>query len=166
MSKRPGETELDPNCLTEDAWLTFIGHIETPFETPKDCPRNGRNSDEIATIRLKPEFLPGLKSLETCSHLIVFYWMNQAMRTLIEQAPKFDNRTHGTFALRSPHRPNPIAMSTVELLEVCSDGLKIRYIDCVNGTPLLDIKPYFAHTDSVPEANVGWFNERDEVNRS
>nr|WP_321443752.1 tRNA (N6-threonylcarbamoyladenosine(37)-N6)-methyltransferase TrmO [uncultured Cohaesibacter sp.] len=162
MPKRPGEKEIDKACQTKDAWLTFIGHVETPYETPKDCPRSGANSEDEAFLRLKPDYLPGLKSVETCSHLIVLYWMDQAMRTLIEQAPRFDTRSHGTFALRSPHRPNPIAMSTVELITVLPDGLKIRHIDCVNGTPLLDIKPYFAHSDCVPDATVGWFSARQQ----
>ncbi len=162
MSKRPGEMELESGCLSEDASLSFIGHIETPFKFRKDCPRNGRKTEEIAYIRLKEEFLPGLKSIETCSHVIVFYWMHEAMRTLIQQRPKFSDGIHGTFALRSPNRPNPISISVVELLEVLPDGLKIRYIDCLDGTPLLDIKPYFHQTDSVPEAEVGWFNKATE----
>ena len=162
MPKRPGEMELPADCLNQDASLSFIGQIETPFKDRKDCPRNGRKTDEIAFVKLKPEFLPGLKSIETCSHVIVFYWMHKAMRTLIQQRPKFDDAIHGTFALRSPNRPNPISISVVELLEVMPDGLKIRYIDCLDGTPLLDIKPYFHQTDSIPEAEVGWFNKASE----
>lgn len=158
MEKRDGEREIDPACITTDASLSFIGHIETPFKDRSQCPRNGRKTQEIAFVRLREEFLPGLKSLETCSHVILLYWMHEASRTLIQQRPKFADATHGTFALRSPNRPNPIAMSVVELLEVTSQGLTIRYIDCVDGTPLLDIKPYFTHTDCIPEANVGWFN--------
>ncbi|PLW79026.1 tRNA (N6-threonylcarbamoyladenosine(37)-N6)-methyltransferase TrmO [Cohaesibacter celericrescens] len=159
MPKRPGEMELAENCLSQDAWLSFIGHIQTPFKSREMCPRNGRGTDEVAYIKLKPEFLPGVKSLETCSHVIVFYWMHHAMRTLIQQRPKFDTDIHGTFALRSPNRPNPIAISVVELLEIQPDGLKIRYIDCLDGTPLLDIKPYFPHTDAIPDAQVGWFDK-------
>ena len=156
MSIRPGEMELAEETLNHDAWLSFIGHIETPFKTRSDCPRHGRKTEETACIKLKPPFLPGLKSLETCSHVIVFYWMHEATRTLIQQHPKLADSIHGTFALRSPNRPNPISMSVVELLEVLPDSLKIRYIDCLDGTPLLDIKPYFPMTDSIPDAKIGW----------
>lgn len=167
MPVRPGELELDTNCLTQDAWLSFIGHIETPFKTRSDCPRNGRKTNEIAYVHVKEEFRPALKSLETCSHVIVFYWMHEAMRTLVQQRPKFAESIHGTFALRSPNRPNPISISVVELLEVLPDRLKIRYIDCLDGTPLLDIKPYFHQTDAIPQAEVGWHasevNEEDKI---
>ncbi|MCT4656405.1 MAG: tRNA (N6-threonylcarbamoyladenosine(37)-N6)-methyltransferase TrmO [Cohaesibacter sp.] len=156
MPKRPGELEISDKLLTQDAWVSFIGHIETPFKNRSECPRNGRKTDEIAYVKLKPDFLPALKSIESCSHVIIFYWMHEAMRTLVQQCPKFDDACHGTFALRSPNRPNPISISVVELLEVMPDGLKIRYIDCLDGTPLLDIKPYFHQTDSIPEAEVGW----------
>ena len=158
MTKRPGEIELAPEALNHDAWISFIGQIETPFKKREDCPRHGRKTDEIARIRLKPAFLPGLKSLETCSHVIVFYWMHQANRTLIQQCPRFADSVHGTFALRSPNRPNPISMSVVDLLEVTDDGLLVRHIDCLDGTPLLDLKPYFPHTDSIPDASTGWFD--------
>ena len=159
MPKRPGEMEIAQSCLQKDAYLSFIGHIETPFQTIKDCPRCGVGNQEIALVRLKPEFLPGLKSVETCSHVILFYWMHEAMRTLIQQCPRFAEEAHGTFALRSPNRPNPISMSVVELLEVTSDGLKIRNIDCLDGTPLLDIKPYFASSDAPENTMVGWFDK-------
>lgn len=159
MPIRTGEVEISPDELSQDAWLSFIGHIQTPFKTRQECPRNGRKSDEIAYIKLKEPFLPALKSIETCSHVIVFYWMHEAIRTLVQQAPKFADATHGTFALRSPNRPNPVSISVVELVEVMPDGLKIRYIDCLDGTPLIDIKPYFQQTDAVPEAEVGWFNK-------
>ena len=158
MPKRPGEMELDARCLGQDAWLSYIGHIETAFKTRQDCPRQGRRTEEIAYVRLKPDFLPGLKSIESCSHAIIFYWMHEADRTLIQQHPRFAEKVHGTFAIRSPNRPNPISISVVEILERLPDGLKIRYIDCMDGTPLIDIKPYIPNTDCVPDARVGWLD--------
>ena len=157
---RDGERSLPEGSLDKDAWLSFIGHIETEFKSRKDCPRHGRLTESIATLRLKPAFLPGLKSLETCSHLIVLYWMHEAERDLIEQRPRFSNEIHGTFALRSPNRPNPIAISVVKCLEILPDGIRIQHIDCLDGTPLLDIKPYFPHTDKIDDATVGWFDRQ------
>ncbi|AXS41367.1 tRNA (N6-threonylcarbamoyladenosine(37)-N6)-methyltransferase TrmO [Breoghania sp. L-A4] len=157
-SRRPGEIQLidDPARVANDASLVFIGHIETPWSDRHACPRRGKDSDAVCRIAMKPQFLPGLKSVEGCSHLHILYWMHEARRDLIVQAPAFDETTHGVFALRSPARPNPIALSVVELLAVHDDGLSVRGLDCLNGTPLIDIKPYFAATDSVPHARVAW----------
>ncbi|WP_093807631.1 tRNA (N6-threonylcarbamoyladenosine(37)-N6)-methyltransferase TrmO [Stappia sp. ES.058] len=139
-----------------EAGLVFIGHLETPWETPQDCPRNGRASDAICHVHVKEPFREGLASVETCSHLYLLYWMHHARRDLIVQAPSFADSPHGSFALRSPIRPNPVALSVVELLAMRPDGFDVRGLDCVNGTPLVDIKPYFAGTDSIPHARVGW----------
>ena len=85
---------------------------------------------------------------------MVLYFMDQARRDLLVQAPRHGER-RGTFALRSPVRPNPIAMSVVRLLHIDGTRLSVVGLDCLDGTPLIDIKPYFASVDSVPEAVVG-----------
>jgi len=164
---RPGEIELaqDPADREPDAGLVFIGRIRTPWQTPGECPRNGRASDALCTIELDPAFEQGLKSLDGCSHIYVLYWMHQARRDLIVQAPAFDDRTHGTFALRSPMRPNPISLSVANLVGLDGTQLKVRGIDCLDGTPLLDIKPYFGTTDAFPEATVGWHKDRSHPGR-
>ena len=86
--------------------------------------------------------------------------MDQARRDLVVQVPQHYGEERGTFALRSPARPNPIAMSVVRLLRVEGTRLSVVSLDCLDGTPLLDLKPYFASTDSMPEAVVGWHAER------
>jgi len=139
-----------------DAGVYFIGRIHTPWKTRQDCPKNARESDAICTVEVEPAFRPGLKDVETCSHLVLLYWMDKAPRNLVLQVPGHYGAQHGTFALRSPARPNPIAMSVVKLLGVAEGKLTVSGLDCLDGTPLLDIKPYFASTDSVPEAQVGW----------
>jgi tRNA-Thr(GGU) m(6)t(6)A37 methyltransferase TsaA len=98
--------------------------------------------------------------LETCSHVIVLYWMDQARRDLVVQVPAHYGTGRGTFALRSPVRPNPIALSVARLLSVEGSRLTVRGLDCLNNTPLLDLKPYFASTDAVPDARVGWHVEQ------
>jgi tRNA-Thr(GGU) m(6)t(6)A37 methyltransferase TsaA len=86
------------------------------------------------------------------SHLILLYWLDGSRRDLLVQAPKHLDAPRGTFSLRSPVRPNPIGLAVVELLGVEGNRLRVRNIDCRDGTPLIDIKPYFASTDSVPDA--------------
>jgi tRNA-Thr(GGU) m(6)t(6)A37 methyltransferase TsaA len=164
---RPGEQTLgkDPASLPIDAGLVFIGHIQTPWRDRHACPRSGGGSEEICTIELKPEFQEGLQSVESCSHLILLYWMHEARRDLIVQAPAFDSVPHGCFALRSPVRPNPVSLSVVKLISVEGNQLKVQGLDCLNGTPLIDIKPYFPRNDSVPDATVGWHEKRSHPDR-
>ena len=144
-----------------DVGLYYIGRIRTPWKHRKDCPKNARESDAVCTIEVDPRWREGLKDTETCSHLVLLYWMDKAPRNLVLQVPGPYGAQHGTFALRSPARPNPIAMSVVRLLRVEGSTLSVVGLDCLDGTPLLDIKPYFASTDSVPEAVVGWHKCKD-----
>jgi tRNA-Thr(GGU) m(6)t(6)A37 methyltransferase TsaA len=152
---REGEIALElPQAF--DAGIYFIGRIHTPWPRRDDCPKNGRESDAVCTIAVEPRYAVALTSIESCSHLLVLYWMDQARRDLAVQAPRHYSEPRGTFALRSPVRPNPIAASVVRLLKVKDSCLSVVGLDCVDGTPLLDLKPYFASTDAVPDASVGW----------
>jgi tRNA-Thr(GGU) m(6)t(6)A37 methyltransferase TsaA len=143
-----------------DAGLTFIGRIRTPWTSRGACPKNGGDSDAVCTIELDPPYAPGLKDVATCTHLIVLYWMDRAPRDLIVQTPRHYGKAHGVFALRTPARPNPIALAVVDLLAVEGASLRVRGLDCVDGTPLIDIKPYFASIDAKPSARVGWHEKR------
>lgn len=143
-----------------DVGLYFIGRIHTPWKTRKDCPKNARESDAVCTLALDERWAPGLKDVETCTHLVVLYWMDQSPRNLVLQVPGHYGTQHGTFALRSPARPNPIAVSVVRLVGIEGNRLSVVGLDCLEGTPLLDLKPYFASTDSVPEAVVGWRRQK------
>jgi tRNA-Thr(GGU) m(6)t(6)A37 methyltransferase TsaA len=143
-----------------DASLYFIGRIHTPWKTRHDCPKNGRESNDVCTIELDLRWAAGLAGLETASHVLVLYWMDKARRDLVVQAPLHYAERRGTFALRSPVRPNPIAASVARLLRIEGNRLSVVGLDCMDNTPLLDIKPYFASTDSVPDASVGWHAAR------
>jgi len=143
-----------------DASLYFIGRIRTPWKRREDCPKSGRESVDVCTIEVEPRWTAALKGTESCSHLVVLYWMDRARRDLVVQSPRHYNEPRGSFALRSPVRPNPIAMSVVKLIAVDGNKLSVTGLDCVDGTPLLDIKPYFASTDAAPEAVVGWHRDR------
>jgi tRNA-Thr(GGU) m(6)t(6)A37 methyltransferase TsaA len=156
---RDGEVAIElPESF--DASLYFIGRIRTPWKQRKDCPKNARESDAVCTVELDERWAAGLKEAETCSHLVLLYWMHQTQRDLVLQVPGHYGVQRGTFALRSPARPNPIAMSVVKLLGIEGGKLSVVGLDCLDGTPLLDIKPYFASTDSVPEALVGWHSQK------
>ena len=139
--------------------LTPIGTLETPFRTLADCPRNGRqpNPAPLCRARVFPEFIPGLASLEGFSHLILLYWLGSDRAPQLVFTPPFDPHPRGLFATRNPTRPNPIGLSVVAFDGFEGpDCLKVRYLDCLDGTPLLDIKPYLPTTDAVPEAHMGW----------
>jgi tRNA-Thr(GGU) m(6)t(6)A37 methyltransferase TsaA len=143
-----------------DASIYFIGRIRTPWNRREDCPKNGREAEAVCTIELDPRWVQGLAGLETSSHVVVLYWMDRARRDLVLQAPRHYGEQRGTFALRSPVRPNPIAMSVARLLRVQGAKLSVVGLDCLDNTPLLDIKPYFASTDAVADARVGWHATR------
>jgi tRNA-Thr(GGU) m(6)t(6)A37 methyltransferase TsaA len=155
FGEREGERPIPlPDAF--DAGVFFIGRINTPWRSRQDCPKNSAESNAICTLTLDPRYSEGLKDLETASHVIVLYWMDRAPRNLVLQKPRHSDEARGVFALRSPARPNPIALSVAELVSVQGPKLAVRGLDCIDGTPLLDLKPYFASTDAKPMATVGW----------
>ena len=156
---RPGEQAIELPAKA-DAEVYFVGRIRTPWTRREDCPKNARESEAVCSIEVDPRWAPALKDVETCSHLVVLYWMDKARRDLALQVPRHYGEQRGTFALRSPARPNPIAMSVVRLLKVEGTQLSVQGLDCLDDTPLIDIKPYFASTDAVPDAVTGWHAER------
>ncbi|GBU17730.1 MULTISPECIES: tRNA (N6-threonylcarbamoyladenosine(37)-N6)-methyltransferase TrmO [Methylobacterium] len=137
-----------------DAGLHFIGRLRTPWATRPECPKNGLQSDAVCTVEVDPPYRPALSHVRGASHLILLYWMDRAERGLVIQRPRHADGPRGTFSLRSPARPNPIALSVVELIEAGPETLAVRGLDCLDGTPLLDIKPYYASTDARPDATV------------
>jgi tRNA (adenine37-N6)-methyltransferase len=158
---RAGEIALavDPALLSGDAHAVFIGSIRTAWKTRKDCPKNPREArerGEPAALEIDPAFRAGMTGLEKFSHVIVLYWMHEARRDLIVLNPAHADMPRGVFALRAPVRPNPIALSVVRLvsMNMAAGRIEIDAIDCVDGTPLLDIKPYLPSVDAVPSAVV------------
>jgi tRNA-Thr(GGU) m(6)t(6)A37 methyltransferase TsaA len=150
---RPGEVAVDlPGQF--DAGVYFIGRIRTPWKSRDECPKNARESDAVCTIEVDPRWRGGLAGVEACTHLLVLYWMDRARRDLVLQVPRHLGVPRGTFALRSPVRPNPIAASVARLERVEDGRLSVIGLDCLDGTPLIDVKPYFASVDAVPDAVV------------
>ena len=122
------------------------------------CPRNGRQPDPAPACSavVLPAFQDGLRSLEGFSYLILLYWLGQGQASRLVFTPPFDPQPRGVFASRAPWRPNSIGLSVVAFDGFDGpDTLKVRYLDCVDGTPLLDIKPYLPTTDSEPNALPG-----------
>jgi len=145
-----------------DASLYFIGHIRTPWRRREDCPKNARESDAVCTLVVDERWAQALTGVETCSHLVVLYWMGRSRRDLVLQVPRHYGVGRGTFALRSPARPNPIAMSVVRLSRVEGTKLSVVGLDCLDETPLLDIKPYF-RLDRCGCRRRGWLARRQGV---
>jgi tRNA-Thr(GGU) m(6)t(6)A37 methyltransferase TsaA len=145
--------------MSEPITFRRIGVLRTPFRTIAECPRNGRQPVPPPPCRAEVEeaFRAGLADLDGFSHLIVLYWLNEVAPGGLTVVPPFDGRARGVFATRSPHRPNPIGLSIVAFDGFEAPGvLRLRYLDCIDLTPLLDIKPYLPTTDAEPAAAMGW----------
>ncbi|MEW6572345.1 MAG: tRNA (N6-threonylcarbamoyladenosine(37)-N6)-methyltransferase TrmO [Bacillota bacterium] len=136
--------------------LRPVGVIHSPFKTTREAPRQGRPAGAESEIEIFPEFAPALKDIEKATHLIVLYWCHLASRDVLQRTTPHGPEIRGVFACRAPFRPNPIAFCVVELLRVDGERLRVRGLDAVNGSPLLDLKPYFPELDSIPEARVDW----------
>ncbi|HMQ58296.1 MAG TPA: SAM-dependent methyltransferase [Rhizobiaceae bacterium] len=141
---RAGEVALElPDRF--DAGLYFIGRIETPWATREECPRRGDPEDgPDCRLIVDERFAAALAGIESRDELLVLYFMDEARRDLAIQNPRHRGHAIGTFALRSPVRPNPVAASRVRLLSHSRNVLVVRGLDCRSGTPLVDIKPEFA----------------------
>ncbi|MCL3883953.1 tRNA (N6-threonylcarbamoyladenosine(37)-N6)-methyltransferase TrmO [Marivita sp. GX14005] len=146
---RPNEQAIDAGPAS-DAALRFIGTIHTPWTRREDCPRQGRMDGPECRIVIAPAWRAALDGLEEYDCIEVLYWLDRSRRDLVRQSPRSDGKTVGTFALRSPVRPNPIGTSMVRLLRIEEGTLHVRGLDCLDGTPLIDIKP--DRCDFTPKA--------------
>ena len=137
-----------------------IGVIHSPFKEPKGTPIQPAAAKGIrGTVEVFPEYVRGLKDIDGFSHLILVYHFHLSQGVSLEAKPYMDNKVHGVFAIRSPRRPNPIGISVVRLVRVEESILHIQDIDIVDGTPLLDIKPYVPQFDIQEVEKVGWLEE-------
>jgi tRNA-Thr(GGU) m(6)t(6)A37 methyltransferase TsaA len=137
---RPGEQAVALPPQT-DVGVYFIGVIHTPWRTRSECPKRGSLEGPVCTIEVDARWRPALTDLAGHRRIQVLYWMHHARRDLVLQTPFRTGKTTGSFALRSPVRPNPIASSIVELVAIEGTRLQVRGLDCLDGTPLLDLKP-------------------------
>lgn len=137
---RPGERAVRVGP-PEDAALYFIGRIRTPWTDRKDCPRQGRADGPLCRVELAEPWADALDGIEGFTRIELLYWLDRSRRDLLTQSPKSDGATRGTFSLRSPVRPNPIGTSVVALDRREGAVLFVRGLDCLDGTPLIDVKP-------------------------
>ena len=143
--------------------ITFkpIGVVYSPFKEPKGMPIQAAVAQGIkGTIEINPEFAEGLKDLESFSHLILLYHLSLVKEHALLVKPFLDDNLHGVFATRSPSRPNAIGISTVRLTKIENNTLFIKDLDIVDGTPLLDIKPYVPQFDDRKPCKIGWFEDK------
>lgn len=140
-----------------------IGVIRSPFTASEDMPIQpaGARGTE-GSVFVYPEFSPGLKDIEGFSHLFLLYHFHQVKESRLEVTPFLDSRPHGVFATRAPVRPNPIGISVVRLVSRCENELRILNVDILDGTPLLDIKPYVPDFDVFAADSVGWLERSSE----
>jgi tRNA (adenine37-N6)-methyltransferase len=144
---------------TAPEWVfRAIGRIRTPFPRPEGTPIQGAARPETeGSVEVFPEFAPGLADVQGFSHLILLYAFDHCQGYDLCVTPFLDTQEHGIFATRSPRRPNPLGMTVVRLLAVEGTTLRVSGVDMVDGTPLLDIKPYVPAFDIHPADRVGWF---------
>jgi tRNA-Thr(GGU) m(6)t(6)A37 methyltransferase TsaA len=137
---RAAEVAVAPPAAT-DAGLVFIGRIHTPWTSRLVTPRQGRLDGPLCRIEVFEPWVPALDGLERYERIEVIYWLHLSRRDLVRQSPANDGTARGTFSLRSPVRPNPLGTSVVRLVGIEGAMVLVRGLDCLDGTPLLDLKP-------------------------
>ena len=161
LTERPGEIRapVDPARMPPDAGLVFIGRARTPWTDRHDMPKNLRQARERkawARLEIDAPWRLGLRDLAAGSAVLVLTWFDRARRDLVVQAPRHGERLSGVFSLRSPVRPNPIGLHIVRILACDAENgvITVDALDCLDATPVLDIKPWLASVDVPPEIEV------------
>lgn len=136
--------------------LKPIGIIHSPYKNTGEAPYQGYKSEEISQIEVFKEFEEGLKDIEGFPHIIVIYWFHKSQGYHLLVKTPWDDSLHGLFTTRSPHRPCPLGLTVVELVAREKNILKVKGLDAIDGTPLLDIKPYIPGVDERSVVKPGW----------
>ncbi len=140
-----------------------IGVIHSPYKQVKDIPIQGKFKPKIkAYVELKSEYTAGLKDLDDFSHAIVIYYFHESQKEEVVGKPFLEDKKHGIFAIRSPHRPNHIGLSVVKIEALEENKLHFSEVDVLDGTPVLDIKPYVKHFDVRDNTVSGWIDKHFE----
>jgi tRNA-Thr(GGU) m(6)t(6)A37 methyltransferase TsaA len=158
---RTGEVAVTPPPPT-DAGLVFIGRIHTPWTSRMEAPRQGRTDGPVCRIEVFEPWIAALDCLENYPRIEVLYWLHLSRRDLVMQSPRNDGAVRGTFSLRTPARPNPIGTSIVELVRIERPMVLVRGLDCLDGTPLLDLKPDRAGFTPLAPPQAGDFQMGDK----
>lgn len=142
--------------------LKPIGFIRSPYKTKEDVPIQAYLSDDLGEVEVLKEYEDGLKDIEGFSHIIIVYVFHKSKGYSLHVKPYLDPSLRGLFATRHPNRPNPIGISTVKLLERKGNILRIKGMDVIDGTPLIDIKPFVPRFDDRENVKFGWLEEKLE----
>ena len=146
--------------MKEEIKINPIGIIHTPYKEPKGMPIQGKFEENvIGRAELFPEYREGLKDIEGFSHIILIYHFDRSKDEKLISRPFLEDESHGIFAIRSPHRPNHIGFSIVKTEKVEDNSITFSEVDILDGTPLLDIKPYVSHFDSRKNVKNGWLEK-------
>lgn len=142
--------------------MRAIGIVRSPYGNPADVPRGlGARHEAEGVLEIDPALEEGLADIEGFSHLYVIWVFDRAGRCELSGTPPADDRPHGVFATRSPYRPNPIGLTVVHLLRRDGNRLHVRGIDMLDGTPVLDVKPYLSNV-SADALKRGWLDEAEK----
>ena len=149
--------------MTEPLSVQPIGVIRSPWSRKVDAPRQPRAAEGVeGRIELDPSLAHAVEDLEGFEHVWVLAWMDRAKSARMKVHPPRSDRRRGVFATRAPHRPNPIGLSLVRLERVDGETLHLHGADLIDGTPILDIKPYVPYCDAFPDASAGWIDALGE----
>ena len=146
--------------------LQPIGIIHSPYKNRGEAPYQGYKSEKISQIEVFKEFEEGLKDIEGFSHIIVIFWFHKSQGYHLLTKTPWDDSLHGLFATRSPHRPCPLGLTVVELVAREKNILEVKGLDAIDGTPLLDIKPYIPGVDERSVVKPGWLEGKLGKERS
>jgi tRNA-Thr(GGU) m(6)t(6)A37 methyltransferase TsaA len=141
--------------------LQPIGVVHSPYREKKGTPYQGRHENKECIIEIFEKYEPGLLDIDRCTHLYVLYWQDRSDRSILQTRTPWGPEIHGVFATRSPNRPNPIGLCVVDLLERDGRFVKLNGLDALDGSPVIDIKPYSASIDAFPDARIGRLEERE-----
>jgi len=148
----------------EDIIYKPIGVIYSPFKKPEGTPiQSSAGKDIKGTVEIFPEYVKGLQDIKGFSHIILIYHFHLVKKPLLLAKPFMDDKQHGIFAIRGPSRPNPVGFSIVRLTHVKNNILYVKDLDILDGTPLLDIKPYVTEFDQRKKIKIGWM--RQNINK-
>ena len=148
-----------PAPLTAE--LTAIGLVHSPYKTKDNAPPQGRNEMVTSTIEIFEQYEPALLDIDRCTHLFVLYWQDRGDRGVLQSRTHWGPEIHGVFSTRSPNRPNPIGLCVVDLVSQKGRFLEVKGLDALDGSPLIDIKPYSTGIDAVEGAQIGWHKDKN-----
>lgn len=152
---------LEDRKFPDEICFKPIGIIRTPFKSLKGIPIQSSMSDAEGIIEIFPIFVDGLKDLSGFSHLYCLYFFDMVKLPVpLQSKPFLSNEEKGVFAIRTPFRPNPIGISILEILNIDDNLVKVKNVDILDGTPLLDLKPYVSQMDNVKSRKIGWLEGR------